>query len=162
MSGLVEAVVIAAVLVLVLLRQFAPQRVASDVRRWWVLPAVLVFMAVRKPGLVDHAHEAVSVALLAAGVLAGLATGAGWAWTTRVWSDASGALWAQGGKASALVWAGGVVLRLALHAVGAAAGVHQGGSATMLTAAAMLLARSGLVVWKAQGVRPAYRVPAGE
>ncbi|MEV6672955.1 DUF1453 domain-containing protein [Streptomyces sp. NPDC051162] len=161
MSGFFDVAVIVAVCAIVLVRQTRPRKVAADARRWWLLPAVLVVLAVRQPGLIDAGHRAASVGLLAGGVLAGLATGAAWAWTTRIWSDESGALWARGGKATAAIWLGGAVLRVALYGLGALVGVHQGGAATMMTVAAVLLARSGVLAHRAQGLRPAYGVPAG-
>ncbi|MEU4209104.1 DUF1453 domain-containing protein [Streptomyces sp. NPDC026206] len=161
MSGPLDLAVIAGVCALVLARQLKAQKVVSDAKGWAILPAVLIFMSVREPGLIDPDHRAVSVALLAAGTLAGLATGAGWAWTTRIWADASGAVWAKGNGATAAIWLGGVALRLGLSGLGALAGVHQGGPATMLMMAATLLARTGVVVYRAQDIRPAYRVPAG-
>ncbi|MGW2185452.1 DUF1453 domain-containing protein [Streptomyces sp. NPDC001667] len=161
MSGFIDVAVIVAVCATVLVRQTRPHKMMDDARRWWVLPAVLVVLAVRQPGLIDAGHRVASVGLLAGGVLAGLATGAAWAWTTRIWFDGSGALWARGGKATAAIWLGGVALRVALYGLGVLAGVHQGGSATMVTMAAMLLARSGVLAHRAQDFRPAYGVPAG-
>ncbi|WKU47420.1 DUF1453 domain-containing protein [Streptomyces sp. VNUA116] len=161
MPGMANGLVIVAVVVLTQVRQVRPQRVSTDARSWWVLPAVLVFLAVREPGLIDPAHRAVSAGLLAGGVLAGLATGAAWAWSSRVWADASGETWAQGSRATAAIWLGGAALRLGLHGLGALAGVHQGSSATMVTVAAVLLARSAVVLHRVHGIRPAYRVTAG-
>ncbi|MEV4438195.1 DUF1453 domain-containing protein [Streptomyces sp. NPDC049577] len=161
MSGPVDVLVIVAVCVLVVARQLRPQKVAGDARSWWVLPAVLVFMAVREHSPVDSAHPAASAGLLAAGVLAGLATGAAWAWTTRIWTDASGTVWAAGSRATAAIWAGGMVLRLGLYGVGVLAGVRQDSSAAMLTVAAVLLARTGLIVHRSRNAQPAYGVPAG-
>ncbi len=161
LSGVADVVLIVAVIAFVLVRQLKPRRLAQDAGRWWLLPAVLVVMAVRQPGLIDAGHRAASAGLLAAGVLAGLATGAAWAWTSRIWADASGTVWAKGGKATAAVWAGGLVLRLVLYGIGTLAGVHQGGPGVMITVAALLLARTGVLVHRARGLAPAYRVPAG-
>ncbi|MBZ4320406.1 DUF1453 domain-containing protein [Streptomyces huiliensis] len=161
MSGVIDAGVIVAVVALVVVQQFRPQKVLSAGRKWWAVPAVLVVVAAREPGMVDAGHRAMSVGLLVAGVAAGLATGAAWAWTTRIWTDASGAVWAQGTKAAVAIWAGGLVLRLGLSGIGALTGVHQGTSATLLTLAAMLLARTGIVVLRARRVLPSYGVVAG-
>ncbi|CAM5378467.1 DUF1453 domain-containing protein [Streptomyces abikoensis] len=161
MPGTANGLVIVAVLVLTLVRQVRPQRVSADAERWWVLPAVLVFMAVREPGLIDPAHPAASAGLLAGGVLAGLATGAAWAWSSRVWTDASGVTWARGSRVTAAIWLGGAALRLGLHGLGALAGVHQGSAATMVTVAAVLLARTAVVLHRVHGTGPAYRVTAG-
>ncbi|MFF7729155.1 DUF1453 domain-containing protein [Streptomyces sp. NPDC008001] len=156
-----NGLVIVAVLVLTLARQVRPQRVSADAKSWWVLPAVLVFMAVREPGLIDSRHPAASAGLLAAGVVAGLATGVAWAWSSSIRADASGEIWVRGSRATAAIWLGGAVLRLGLHGLGALAGVHQGSSATMVTVAAVLLARTAVVLHRVQGIRPAYRVTAG-
>ncbi|MFI0742073.1 DUF1453 domain-containing protein [Streptomyces sp. NPDC021100] len=161
MSAVIDAGVIVAVVALVVVRQFKPQKVVSGERRWWIVPAVLVVVAAREPGMVDAGHRVASVGLLVAGVAAGLATGAAWAWTTRIWTDESGAVWARGTKAAVAIWAGGLVLRLGLSGIGALIGVHQGTAATLVTLAAMLLARTGIVVLRAQRSLPAYGVVAG-
>ncbi|MFI9720119.1 DUF1453 domain-containing protein [Streptomyces sp. NPDC052396] len=159
MSGPIDAVVIIAVVAFLLVGQARPRRLSADARRWWLLPAVLVFVALRKPDLVDSAHPTASLALLVGGLLSGLAVGAAWAWTTRIWADESGAIWARGGKATAGVWLGGILLRLGLYGAGVLAGVHQGTGALLLTMAAMLLARTGLLVRRAAELGPAYGVP---
>ncbi|MER5780718.1 DUF1453 domain-containing protein [Streptomyces mobaraensis] len=161
MSGLIDAGVIAAVVVLVVVRQFKPQKVVSGERKWWIAPVALVVVAAREPGMVDAGHRVASVGLLAAGVLVGLTTGAAWAWTTRIWTDETGAVWARGTKAAVGIWAGGLVLRLGLSGIGALIGVHQGTAATLVTVAAMLLARTGIVVLRARRPLPAYGVVAG-
>ncbi|MFF5187834.1 hypothetical protein ACFY30_29405 [Streptomyces sp. NPDC000345] len=60
MSGLINALVIVAVVVLVIGRQFRASPVDAD-RRWWVLPEVLAVMALREPGLLDARHHTASV-----------------------------------------------------------------------------------------------------
>ncbi|MEV5509324.1 DUF1453 domain-containing protein [Streptomyces orinoci] len=160
MSGPIDAVVIIAAVVFLLVRQSRPRRLSADARRWWLLPAVLAFVALRKPGLIDSAHPTASLALLIGGLLSGLAVGAAWAWTTRIWADESGAIWARGGKATAGVWLGGIALRLGLFGAGTLAGVHQGAGAVLLTMAAMLLARTGLLIRRTADLGgPAYGVP---
>ena len=159
MSGLLNNLVIVAVVVMVLVRQFQAQRVSADNKKWWLVPVVLTVMAVREPGLLDPAHHSVSAALLAVGLLLGLAGGAAWAWTSRMWTDAEGAVWTKGGWATAGVWLGSMALRLGLYGIAALMGVHQGAPATMLSVAAMLLTRTGVTVWRAQSLRPTYRVP---
>ncbi|QKV92160.1 DUF1453 domain-containing protein [Streptomyces sp. NA02950] len=151
MSGIPHAVVIAAVVVVVIARQFRPQKVVEDTRRWWALPVVLGWLALREPGLIDHRHQAAAVALLVGDLLAGAVTGAAWAWTSRVWTDDSGAVWARGGKVTAAVWAGGLVLRLALAAAGALAGVRQESGSITLTLAVSLLLSSAVVMLRAHG-----------
>ncbi|MEU0582693.1 DUF1453 domain-containing protein [Streptomyces sp. NPDC006132] len=152
MSGLVDALVIVAVAVLVIARQFRADRIDGE-RRWWLLPAILTVVALREPGVLDSQHAAASALLLGAELLVGLATGAGWAWTTRIWSEPDGSLWCRSSKASAAVWAVGIGLRAGLFALGAAAGVQQDSSALLLGLAGTLLVRSGILAWRAQSLR---------
>ncbi|MFD5395298.1 DUF1453 domain-containing protein [Streptomyces sp. NPDC127097] len=159
MSGLLNIVVITAAVALVFVRQFTAQRITSERKTWWLIPVVLAVMAVRQPGLLDPAHHMASAVLLGLEVLIGLACGVGWARTTRIWTDADGVVWTKGGWAAAGVWLCGLVLRLGLLGIAAAMGVHQGSAAVMLSVAAMLLARGGATLWRAQAVRQKYRVP---
>lgn len=149
MSGLVDAFVIVAVVALVIVRQFRAQQIDTG-RRWWLLPVILGVVALREPGLVDAHHHTTSVALLTAELLIGLAIGAAWAWTTRIWAEPDGAVWSRSTKASGAVWAVGIALRIGLYALGAALGVHQDSSALLLALAATLLVRSGILAWRAQ------------
>lgn len=151
MSGLVNALVIVAVVAVVIGRQFRAHRIDTD-RRWWVLPAVLAVVALREPCILDAHHHTESAVLLGVELVIGLATGAGWAWTTRLWVEGDGAVWSKSTKASGGVWIVGIALRVGLFALGAAVGVHQDSSALMLGLAATLLVRSGILVWRAQSV----------
>ncbi|MFF7341325.1 DUF1453 domain-containing protein [Streptomyces sp. NPDC008163] len=144
MSGLVNALVIIAVIVLVVVRQCSAQRISGG-RRWWVLPGVLCFMALREPGLLDPHHRITSALVLGAELLVGLVTGAGWAWTSRVWRAEDGSLWSKGTRSTALVWVCGLALRAALYGVAAVLGVRQGTPALMVALAATLLVREGLL-----------------
>ena len=161
MSGLVNALVIVAVAALVIARQFSARQIGTD-RRWWLLPAILAVVALREPGLLDAHHRTGSALLLGVELLIGLATGAGWAWTTRLWVETDGSVWSKSTKASGGVWIVGIALRVGLFALGALIGVHQNSSALMLGLAATLLVRSGVLVWRAQsltgtsGSAPAY------
>ncbi|MEU2023275.1 DUF1453 domain-containing protein [Streptomyces sp. NPDC016469] len=148
MSGFVNALVIIAVIALVVVRQCSAQRISGD-RRWWVVPGVLLVMALREPGLVDPHHRTASAAVLGAELVVGLVTGAGWAWTSRVWRAEDGSLWSRGTKATALVWAGGLALRAALYGVAVLLDVHQGSPALMAALAATLLLREGLLACRA-------------
>ncbi|MGK5638993.1 hypothetical protein ACSNOK_11875 [Streptomyces sp. URMC 126] len=56
---------------------------------------------------------------------------------------------------------GGLVLRLGLFGIGALAGVRQGTAAALITLAAMLVARAGIVVLRARRTLPSYGVVAG-
>ncbi|WP_406283460.1 DUF1453 domain-containing protein [Streptomyces sp. NBC_00209] len=158
MSGLVNALVIIAVIVLVVVRQCSAQRISGD-RRWWVLPGVLLFMALREPGLVDPHHRIASAIVLGAELVVGLLTGAGWAWTSRVWRAEDGSLWSRGTRATALVWVGGLGLRVALYGVAVVLGVHQGGPALMAALAATLLIRQGLLALRAAAISGSHGGP---
>ncbi|MFJ9726725.1 DUF1453 domain-containing protein [Streptomyces sp. NPDC101209] len=157
MSGLINALAIAAVAVLVIVRQFRAQPIGAG-RRWWLVPVVLAFVALREPGLADAHHRIASVVLLGAELLIGLATGAGWAWTTRIWAEPDGVVWSKSTKSSVTVWIVGIALRVGLFALGTAVGVHQDSSALLLALAATLLVRSGILLWRSQSTSPAPAV----
>ncbi|MEU5182864.1 DUF1453 domain-containing protein [Streptomyces longwoodensis] len=159
MSGLVDALVIVAVAALVIARQMRAVRVDAD-RRWWLLPGILVVVALREPGVLDAHHQATSAALLAAELLVGLAIGAGWAWTTRLWTEPDGTVWSKSTKASAAVWLVGIAVRVGLFALGTALGVHQGSAALMIALAATLLVRSGVLVQRARWTQGPAGSPA--
>jgi hypothetical protein len=154
MSGLVNALVIAVVVAVVIVRQFRTQQIGTG-RRWWLVPVILGVVALREPGIVDVHHHSESIALLGAELLIGLATGAGWAWTTRIWVEPDGAVWSKSTKASVTVWGVGIALRVGLFALGAALGVRQDSSALLLALAVTLLVRSGVLLWRAQSMGPA-------
>ncbi|MEV6022212.1 DUF1453 domain-containing protein [Streptomyces sp. NPDC052036] len=156
MSGLVNALVIVAVAALVIVRQFRARQVDAD-RRWWLLPVILAAVALRGPGLLDAQHRTESAVLLGAELLIGLATGAGWAWTTRIWAEADGVAWSKSTKASVAVWILGIALRVGLFALGASLGVHQDSSALLLALSVTLLVRSGILVWRARSVTSSAR-----
>jgi hypothetical protein len=161
MSGLVNALVIAAVVAIVIVRQFRARAIDTD-RRWWLLPVILAVMAVHGGGVLDVHHRTGSAALLAVELLIGLVTGAGWAWTTRVWAAPDGVVWSKSTKASIVVWGVGIALRVGVFALGRGLGIHQDTSALMLGLAVTLLVRAGIVTWRAQslgsasGSAPAY------
>ncbi|MFH8389744.1 DUF1453 domain-containing protein [Streptomyces sp. NPDC018036] len=161
MSGLMNAAVIVAVAAVVIARQFSARRIGSD-RRWWIVPAVLAVVALREPGVIDAHHQVESSVLLGTELLTALAIGAGWAWTTRIWTEPDGSVWSRSTKAGGAVWIVGIALRLGLFGIGAQLGVHQSSSALMLGLAATLLVRSGVLTWRAQSLEPTAtgQVPA--
>ncbi|MER5513197.1 DUF1453 domain-containing protein [Streptomyces sp. NPDC002763] len=158
MAGLVNALLIVAVVVVVIVRQFRARPIDTG-RRWWLLPAILAVVALREPGILDAHHRTESALLLGAEMLVGLATGAAWAWTTRVWTEPDGVVWTKSTKASGAVWIVGIAVRVGLFALGALVGVHQDSSALMLGLAVTLLVRAGILVWRAQSLPSAS--PAG-
>ncbi|GGT47423.1 DUF1453 domain-containing protein [Streptomyces atratus] len=155
MSGLVNVLVIVAVIAVVVVRQCSSRRISDD-KRWWILPGILLVMSLREPGLVDPRHEALSVAVLGAELAVGLVTGAGWGRTSRLWREADGSLWSKGTKATVFVWTGGLALRAALYGAAALMGIHQGSAALLSALAVTLAVRSGVLMWRAGQMRPAY------
>ncbi|MEW1776516.1 DUF1453 domain-containing protein [Streptomyces sp. NPDC086777] len=151
MPGLVNALLIVAVVVVVIVRQFRARPIDTG-RRWWLVPVVLAVVALREPGILDAHHRTASAALLSTELLVGLVIGAAWAWTTRVWREGDGVVWTKSTKASAFVWFGGIALRVGLYALGAAVGVRQDSAALMLGLAVTLLVRAGILVWRAQSL----------
>ncbi|MES4890458.1 DUF1453 domain-containing protein [Streptomyces sp. NPDC096012] len=156
MSGFVNALMIVAVAGVVIVRQFRARPITTD-RRWWLVPVILSVVALREPGLLDTHHRTESVVLLGAELLIGLAIGAGWALTTRVWTAADGVVWTKSTKASGAVWAGGIVLRAGAFAVGAWLGLHQDSAGLMLGLAGTLLVRGAILTLRAQSLGSAGR-----
>ncbi|WP_377269057.1 DUF1453 domain-containing protein [Peterkaempfera sp. SMS 1(5)a] len=160
MSGSVTDVLIPlAAVVLVLVRQFRARRVGDD-RKIWLIPLVLAVLAFRDPHLIDPAHRAAALLLLGAELLVAAGSGCAWAWTTRIWRDADGSVWAKGTWVSFAAWIGMVVVRIGLFGLGSALGVHQSSNGLLLSVAAMLLVRGAVVAWRAGNLEPSYRVPA--
>ncbi|WP_055494355.1 DUF1453 family protein [Streptomyces sp. TP-A0356] len=153
MPGPANALLITAAVVLIVVRQFGARRITAD-RRWWLVPAVLVFLALREPDLLGPDHRIQSAVLLAAELLIGVATGAGWAWTTRIWTEPDGTVWSRTTKAGIAVWIVGIALRAGLFGLGAVLGVHQDSSALFLALAATLLVHSGILVWRSGPATP--------
>jgi hypothetical protein len=155
-----NALIAAAVVVWIMVRQFTARSWSGNPRRYVVLPLVLAVVALREPGLVDAGHRAASVALLVGGVALEAVLATAWAFTTRVWREPDGTVWSKGTPAALGVWAVMIAARIGLYALGAALGVHTGEAAILLTVAALLLVRNAVVGWRARALEPAYRVPA--
>ncbi|MFI6685977.1 DUF1453 domain-containing protein [Streptomyces sp. NPDC050485] len=158
MSALFNVLIAIAVVALILVRQFKPQQLSGS--RWWVVPAVLGFLAVKDGGLIDPHHHAASVTLLGAELVIGVLMGVGWAWTTKIWTESDGTVWSRGTKATAGVWVAGIVLRVGLAGLGAVAGIHMGTGAVLLALAASLLVRGGVLMWRARPALTSYGVAA--
>ncbi|WP_042393899.1 DUF1453 family protein [Streptacidiphilus carbonis] len=148
------------VVILVVARQFRARQITGDSRRMLVVPAVLAVLAFRDHNLIDHAHRSASVALLVVSILLEVAMGFAWGFTTRVWQDASGAVWAKGTAATGFAWVGMIIARIGLYAIGSAMGVAAGQGVLLLSLAAVLLVRTAVVSWRAREMSPSYGVPA--
>ncbi|MFF1481729.1 DUF1453 domain-containing protein [Streptomyces sp. NPDC058301] len=159
MSALVNVLVAVVVVALIVSRQVRPQRLA-DAKRWWLVPAVLVYLAIREKGLVDPDHHLASALLLGTEIATGLLMGAAWGWTSKLWTGADGSVWTKGTRATAAVWAVGIAVRAGLAGIGALAGIRMGTGALLLGLAASLLVRSGILVWRAQSLPASYGVAA--
>ncbi|MFE3830705.1 DUF1453 domain-containing protein [Streptomyces sp. NPDC059092] len=158
LSSLIDVLLIAAVVVLVVARQLKARRVATGGRGVLVVPAVLVFLALRRPGLLGADERPLSLALLGVELVVGVAMGAGWAWTTRLWTGPDGTVRSKGTRATLAVWAIGIAVRLGLTGLGALLGVHQGSGALMLALAASVLVRDGILALRARtGAVPSAR-----
>lgn len=155
MSGLVNALVIVAVIGVVIARQVRPRRVAAG-GRWWLVPVVLVVLAVRDGGLIDSAHRDASIALLGAELAVAVVTGMAWGGTTRMWTAQDGSVWAKGTKATIAVWVLGIAIRISLYAAAAGMGIHQKTGSLLLALAGTLLIRSGVLMLRAQREQPTY------
>jgi hypothetical protein len=156
MSGPVNALVILAVVGFVIARQLRPRTVGGG--RWWLIPGVLVVMAIRDGGsLIDAHHQDAAVALFTAELVVGAVMGVVWATTTRMWTDPDGKVWAQGTKTTIGVWVLGIAARVGLAVVAASMGVHQSSGSVMLAVAATLLIRTGVLLRRAQSLEPSYR-----
>ncbi|MEV3929795.1 MULTISPECIES: hypothetical protein [unclassified Streptomyces] len=111
MSELLNVRVIVAVVALVVVRQFSAQRVGER-RRWWLLPVILLIVALRSDGALDPRHETFSGVMPGAGLVLGLATGAGWGRTARMWQGPDESVWSRGTRATLHVRVGGIALRV--------------------------------------------------
>ncbi|KUO17595.1 DUF1453 family protein [Streptomyces dysideae] len=151
MSGLVDALLIAAAVVVVIARLLRARRMGND-RRWWLVPVGMAVLALREPGVVDAGHRTEALLLLGAELVVGLAMGAAWAWTTRIWVAPDGSVWSKSTRKSLAVWLVGLALRVGLFACGAVLGVRQDTSALLLALAVTLLVRSGILVRRAQSI----------
>ncbi|MFC9429044.1 DUF1453 domain-containing protein [Streptomyces sp. NPDC056987] len=148
LPSLVDALLIAAVVVLVVVRQFRAQRVAAGGGRPYVLPVVLVVLALRQPGLLGAHDRPLSLVLLGVELVVGVVMGAGWAWTSRLWTEPDGTVRSKGTWATLAVWAAGIAVRLGLMGAGALLGVHQGSGALMLALASSVLVRQATLTWR--------------
>jgi hypothetical protein len=109
-------VVYAAVILLLIGRQFVPQQVKEG--RFWIAPVIMIgyglYLFVQSPPA-----SAVDVALIAGNVAVAAVLGFARGWTVRVWRDAQGFLMRQGTILTVALWvlsfAVKIGLDLALH-----------------------------------------------
>ncbi|OIV35236.1 hypothetical protein BIV57_22660 [Mangrovactinospora gilvigrisea] len=154
MSGSLTPALIAGVVVLMIVRQFAPQR-AGGGRRVWVLPIILAVVAFTSGGgLIDHHHAGASMALEGVGLAVSLIGGILWGATARVWIGSDGAAWSRASVLSLVVWLGALAARIAVFALGHAMHVSLPTGAITLSFAVMLLARGAVVAFRMNALAP--------
>ncbi|MCX4746470.1 DUF1453 family protein [Kitasatospora sp. NBC_01287] len=151
MTGIANILVILAVVVLVLGRQLRARKIDTE-RRFWLLPLILCALGLSDKQLIDPAHKAEAIALLAGSLLVVLAMGSVWGWTVRVWRASDGSVWTKGTKATLAAWVGMVAIRIGIFALGSSLHVHQSSKALYLTFGVMLLVRGAVVNWRARGL----------
>ncbi|HEU5024800.1 MAG TPA: hypothetical protein VFV01_07740 [Spirillospora sp.] len=139
-----------AVLALVLYRQLRARPVGE--RRLYTLPAVLAVIGIAQGGLLDDAHAALSVALLAAEAVAAIAFGVLRAVTVRLWREKDGALWRRGTGWTLAAWLVSILSRVGFLAAGHALGLKLGSSVFLVFLALTLIVQNLLVAWRGRRI----------
>jgi hypothetical protein len=134
-------------LVFVLVRQFRTRRIRAA-RMLWSL--VYVALGVLTPGLVDRDRLGPSVALGVAVVLVGAAVGFAYGRLILVWHDGEGQAWFRATWIAVPVFLGVFAARGTVLAIGSAASVHIGPGFLLFSFAAMLLARTAVLIHRAR------------
>ncbi|MEZ0089636.1 DUF1453 domain-containing protein [Streptacidiphilus sp. EB129] len=160
MNSTANVALIVVVVIYVLARQLRARQITGDIRRMLVIPAILAVIGLRDQHLLDHAHQTTSAVLLVIGIVLEVAMGFAWGFTTRIWRDASGAVWSKGTVATAAAWIGMLLVRVLLAVVGRGMGIPLSQGSIMLSLAALLLVRTAVVTWRARELQPSYGVPA--
>jgi hypothetical protein len=160
MNSIANVALIIVAVVYIVARQFSARQITGDTRRMLIIPGVLAFFGLRDHHLLDHAHQTSSAALLVVGIVLEIGMGFAWGFTTRIWRDAAGTVWAKGTVATFAAWVGMIIIRLGLYAVGGAMGIAMSQGSIMLSLAAVLLVRTAVVTWRARELGPSYGVPA--
>jgi uncharacterized membrane protein YsdA (DUF1294 family) len=141
-----NALIIAAVIVLVVVRRFRPRRVNEG--KLLVIPIIIGGIGVAQGSMVDAHHVALSAGLLVAEIVAALLLGLGLGATTRVWREPDGSHWSRGTWATFGVFLASVAVRGGLYAAGYAAGVRPGSGTLLISVAAWLLAQNAIIAWR--------------
>jgi uncharacterized membrane protein YsdA (DUF1294 family) len=158
MHEALNALLILAVVVLVIVRRFRPRRV--DERRLMVIPVVLGVVGVAQGNAIDGHHAALSAGLLAVEVAAALLLGTGLGATMRLWREHDGSQWSKGTWATFGVFLASVAVRGGLYAIGYSAGVRPGSGTVLISVAAWLLAQNAVIAWRSRDVPAPVSVQA--
>jgi Protein of unknown function (DUF1453) len=146
MNEILTGLVIAAVVILVLVRRFGARQVAET--KLLILPLVVGFIGIRQGRLLDQHHLALSTGLFAVEVAVAVAMGLGLGLTMRMWRETDGSLWTKGTKTTVAVFVTSLVLRGGLAAAGLAMGVHTETGALLVSVAVWLLAQNAAISWR--------------
>jgi hypothetical protein len=150
MHEALNALIIAAVVALVIVRRFGRRRI--DERRFLVIPVVIAIVGLAQGSAVDAHHVALSAGLLAAEVVAAVLLGLGLGATMRVWHEPDGSRWSQGTWATFGVFLASVAVRGGLFGLGYAAGVRPGSGTVLISVAAWLLAQNAVIAWRSRAL----------
>jgi hypothetical protein len=150
MHEIVNGLIIAAVIVLVLVRRFTRRRVGEG--RFFVIPAVVGIIGIAQGGAIDAHHVALSTGLLAAEIVAALLLGLGLGVTMHVWREPDGSHWSRGTWATFGVFLASVAVRGGLLVAGSAAGVKPAEGTVLISVAVWLLAQNAVLVWRARSL----------
>lgn len=157
MSNSANVLIVLLVLGLVLVRQLRPQRINEA--RLFTLPVILVIVGVMQGGLIDHAHEVLSAALLAVEAVAGLLLGAMRAATMRLWREPDGSLWRRGGALTIAAWIVSIAVRVGLLGIAYWLGVKTGSGNLIAFLGVSLLAQYAIIDLRSRSL-PATRTGA--
>jgi hypothetical protein len=156
MHEVLSGLLVAAVVVVVLMRRFTPRRV--DERGPFILPVVIGAIGLVQGRTIDPRHAALSAGLLAAEVAVALLLGIGLGVTMRVWRAPDGSHWSRGTWATFGVFLASVAVRGGLVAIGYAAGVRPGSGAILVSVAAWLLAQNAVIRQRARALTSGVNV----
>lgn len=148
MHGVINGLIVLAVVVLVITRRFQRRRV--DERRMLVIPLVIAGIGIAQGNAIDVHHTELSAVLLAVEISAALLLGLGLGATMRLWRESDGVQWSKGTWATFAVFLASVAVRAGLYAVGYAAGVRPGSGTVLLSVAAWLLAQNAVIAWRSR------------
>lgn len=148
MDPFVTTVLVLLATAFVIFRQLATRQVGRLMA--FIVPGVMIAAGVAAGGLVDPAHAALSLALLAVELVAAVAFGAVRAATVRVWHDASGTAWSKATGLTLLAWLASIAVRVALYAAGTALGLALSTGSILLFVGLSLGAQAYLTVRRAR------------
>ncbi|ADD42709.1 hypothetical protein [Stackebrandtia nassauensis] len=159
MIPILIGLVIAALVIVILIRRFGTRKVGSPTRMF-VLPPVLAVVGILQGDLIDGHHPLLSEVLLGVGVVAALALGTGLGYTLRLWRDDTGVVWSRGTRLTIAMLVATIAVRLGLMATGFALDVATGTGAIFMFVAAWLLAQNTVITRRVRTI-PAPAVSVG-